>query len=192
MFHSLETLFDFFEDFPQAAKSIRRNPPFLLGTFGYVIAGLSLFLAQSLGRSIPVSSSLSISVGFYCMWQLGMGFVLTSLIHLVLEIGGVRGSALGLYVLLGLSSLVWTLAVPATLLSTLLLPSSRWIGPVLFLVLWLLTLVLKTFSVAKNYEIGLGPAWLVLVLPYLLAIPLLLFLFVLVIWGISVQFLRFF
>lgn len=186
----LETLFDFFEDFPAAARRVRESPPFVLGTLGYLVAGLSFFLAQSVGRPFPLSASLAASAVFYCLWQLCMGFVLTSLIHLTLEVGGVRGSALGLYVLLGLSSLVWALAVPAALVASLVVPSSRWIGALVFALLWLSTLALKTRSVSENYGIGLAPAGLVLVFPYLLAVPVVLMLTLLVIWGLSLQLLR--
>ncbi|MBI4050909.1 MAG: hypothetical protein HY400_00225 [Elusimicrobia bacterium] len=177
MGHYLDILYDFFEFPDYAAQRVQEIKPVGLGLLAYGVAGGSLFLAQALSdRFLFLDPSMPLFI-VTCLGQLACGFFLTAALHLLTEVSGGQGSAVGLFILFGLSDLVWALAVPLCLILGLFLPVRGWIFSVLFMFLGFANFYLKARSIHDNYGVSSGKAWMLLSLPYLfvLGIPVLLF-----------------
>lgn len=168
----VELAYDYFEDHVRAAALVNERRPLAFGIFCFLIGGLSLFIAQALAQRLLLLSFTGASCALTLLWELAAGFLLAAVLHLVLEMQGVRGSAAGLFVLLGLADLSWTLAVPLLLIARLAWPRSSWAATGVFVFVGLLNLGLKARSLQDNYRIGPGRAWLTLALPYLALIAL--------------------
>jgi len=183
----IELIEDFLLDAPRAAEDVRRQPPLLAGLGAYLLGGLSVALAfavlqpgGALGGAWPF---LTLS----CLWHVFSGAVMTALLHLIADALGGQGRASSLFVLLGLSDLGWALLLPAALLSRALLPGSLWPFPLMFLFAGTVTLLLRIRSVKDNYGIGLGRAWLAVLLPYAALFVLSLLGLALATWGVVIQ-----
>lgn len=165
---ALELVFDYFEDHAQAAAQISQRRPVAFGVFCFALGALSLFVAQGLsGRLFPLSFSWP-SLGLMILWELVAGFVLAAILHLILDLGGVRGSGSGLFVHLGMANLAWAVAVPLILILKLLVPRSGLAVTTAFLAVGLLSVSLKARGIQDNYRITSAKAWVTLGLPYLL------------------------
>lgn len=163
----LELLYDCFEDHVKAAKLIDERRPLAFGVFCFALGGVGLFVAQALAERLVLLPFSWYSCLLAVLWELAVGFLLTAVLHLILEMGGVRGSAAGLFVLLGVSELAWTLAVPLLLLARAAGPGSPWAATGIFLLVGLLSFSLKARGIKDNYGVSLGRAWVTLSLPYL-------------------------
>lgn len=163
----LELLYDCFEDHVKAARHIEERRPLAFGVLCFALGGAGLFAAQALAERLVLLPFSWYSCALVVLWELAAGFLLTAVLHLILDMGGFRGSAAGLFVLLGVAELAWTLALPLLLLSRLAGPRSPWAATGIFLFVGLLSLSLKARGIKDNYGVSLGRAWLTLSLPYL-------------------------
>ena len=164
---ALELLFDYFEDHRHAAELISQRRPVGLGVLGFAVGALSLFVAQAVAdRLWPLAFGWS-SLGLMVLWQVITGFILAAIVHLVLDLGGVRGSGSAFFVHLGLANSAWALAVPLALLARLAAPASSLAMTAAFFSVSLLTVFLKARSIQDNYAVTAGRAWATLALPYL-------------------------
>lgn len=164
---ALELLFDYFEDHRHAAELITQRRPVGLGILGFSVGALSLFVAEAVaGRLWPLAFGWS-SLGLMLLWELTTGFILASILHLILDLGGVRGSGSALFVHLGLADAAWALAVPLALLARALAPASGLAMTAAFFSVGALTVFLKARSIQDNYGVTSARAWTTLGLPYL-------------------------
>ncbi|MEK7857967.1 MAG: hypothetical protein AAB320_02390 [Elusimicrobiota bacterium] len=164
--NAIELVFDFFEDHVQAAAVVNQRRPLALGAMGFAIGAVSLYVSHGLSDRLLLPFGWA-SLGLIVLWELLIGFLLVSVLHLILEMGSARGSAAALFVLLGLANIAWALAVPAVLLLKLVAPDSSWLFTAVFFVLGLLSVSLKARSLQDNYHISSGKAWVTLGLPYM-------------------------
>src|SRR5580704_10126573 len=122
--NGIELIFDYFEDHVRAAMAIQERRPLALGVLCFILGGTSLFVAQAMTQRLyilPFSwSSLLLTVG----WKVAAGFLMTAILHVLLDFSGNKGSAASLFVLLGMASLVWGLTVPLLLITRLLFSGS--------------------------------------------------------------------
>ncbi|MBI3552939.1 MAG: hypothetical protein HY077_10525 [Elusimicrobia bacterium] len=164
---ALELIFDYFEDHVRAAAAIQERRPLALGVLCFLLGGLAVFVAQGLTQRLYLLSfswsSLMLALG----WKVAAGFLLTAILHVLLDFTGNKGSAASLFVLLGMASLVWGLTVPLILLARLLLSSSSWLTGAIFMGVGFLSLSLKARSLQDNYHVSTGKAWVMLSLPYI-------------------------
>jgi hypothetical protein len=121
------------------------------------------------------------------MLKLLAGFLMTAILHLIVEVSGAKGSASALFVLFGMASLVWALSVPLVLLARLLLSGSALASGAIFMTVGLLSLSLKARSLQDNYQIRPGKAWAILSLPYIAMVVAGLLFFALAIAGLVFQ-----
>lgn len=164
---SVELIYDYFEDHVRAAAAVNERRPVALGVLCFLVGSLSLFLAQALAQRLHLFSFSWASLILTFGWKVAAGFLMAAVLHLILEIFGVKGSAVALFVLLGLADLSWVLALPLVLLARLVFERSSWAVTAVFFGVGLLCLSLKARSLQDNYRIGAGRAWLTLGLPYL-------------------------
>lgn len=163
----LDILSDFIEDPPRAAAAVREKPPIGLGVAAYGVAALSLFLSQAVwGRGSFVGNAW-VSLGANFLMQLAGGLLLSAVVHLVMEVLGGHGRVTPLFVLLGLSSLGWTLILPISLVLLLLVPGPRWPVSIFSFAVGLGVLSLKARSIAHNYGVPAAKGWFALGVPYM-------------------------
>lgn len=163
----IELVYDFFEDHSHAAAEIRRRRPLALGLLAALAGGTSLFFAQALAGRLTVLSLSWPSLIASLTWHAGLAFLTTAVLHLILEMGGAKGSAGVLFVHWGLSDLAWMAAVPAVLVVQALTPDSAWPVRLVFFGVGLWSLTLKARGIRDEYGVASGHAWLTLGLPYI-------------------------
>lgn len=165
--NSIELLYDFFEDHAKAAWNANEFRPVVFGIIVFALGGLSSFMAQSLtGRLFAFNFSFS-SLGVAILLEITLGFIFTAVVHLIMEFGSVKGNAAALFVLMGLSSTVWALALPLLLITRLLAPASVFINAFVFLAVWVMVLLFKARSVRDNYHVGFFRGLVTVIIPYL-------------------------
>lgn len=166
---ALELLYDYFEDHVRLAGVVRESQPIGLGVMGFLVGGLSLFVAQALTNRLHVLSFSWTSLIIVLLWKVTAGFLLASVIHLFLELQGLKGNAVSLFILFGLADVSWALVVPLILLARAFSHSSLLVS-VIFLAVGFLSLSLKARSLQDEYKISTGRAWFMLGLPFFLAV----------------------
>jgi hypothetical protein len=166
----LEFLYDYFEDRTHAAALIRQRRPFALGVLGTLAGGAGLFTIFGGGLFFLPSSWPSLLL--LLLIQTSFVFLLTAVLHQLLDMTGARGDAGALFVHLGLSELAWLAAVPAILIARALAPHSDWLVALAFGAVGIGSLALKARGLRDEYGVGEGRAWLTLGLPYLLTAAL--------------------
>ena len=162
----LELIYDYFEDHVRLAAVVRERRPVAVGILGFLIGGLSVFLAQALTHRLHVLSFSWASLAMVEGWKILMGFLLAAVLHLILELQGHEGDAVALFILFGLADLSWALMVPLTLLLRLVGRSS-WPITAAFILVGFLSLSLKARGIQDGYRVTAGKAWFTLSLPYL-------------------------
>lgn len=188
--NSVELLYDFFEDHAKAAVNANRFRPVVIGTLALALGGMSNFVAQALaGRLFAFSFTLP-SLGLAVLWEIALGFVLTAVLHLILEFSNVKGSAAALFVLLGFSSIVWSLAIPLLLIFRLLRPESVLAPSLVFMLVGFLVLGFKARSLRDNYHIGSAQAWVTLLMPYFAVFVAAVMMFSFAIWSAITQLIK--
>ena len=188
----IELLEDFLLDAPRAAEDVRRKPPLLAGVGAYLLGGLSVALAFAVLQRGGALGGAWPFIALSCLWHVFSGAVMTALLHLIADAAGGEGRASSLFVLLGLSDLGWTLLLPAALLSRAMLPGAVWPFSLMFLFAGAVTLLLRVRSVKDNYGIGLGRAWLAVILPYAALFVLACLGLALAMWGAVMQLIKVF
>lgn len=162
----LDAFYDFVEDPARSAEGARKRPPVALALAAYVAAAVGLFAAQGLaGRHALLGVSWP-ALAFSAVWTLGVGALFSSVVHLVAEAAGGRGSALALFSLFGFARLGWALSLPALLLLKALAPDAGWSASLIFALVGLWVLVLETRSVRFLYGFGRARAAAVVLAPY--------------------------
>ena len=121
---AMSVFYDFIEAPERAARTVQRHPPVVLGVLAFAIGALSFYLAHKLSGKMGVLGASLLSFSVIFVWRLGMGVVQTAVVHFVAESVGGKGKAVPLFVLMGLSELAWTLALPGVLLLMALMPGS--------------------------------------------------------------------
>lgn len=169
----VELVYDYFEDHVRAAALVNERRPVALGVLCFLVSGLSLFVSQALSNRLHVFGFSFTSLALAMLWKVVAGFLLAAIVHVIVDMGGLPGSAASLFVLFGLADLAWALAIPLVLLVRLSSASS-WIVSGGYLALGILTLSLKARGVQDNYRMSTGRAWLTLSLPYIAAVALVL------------------
>lgn len=164
---ALETIYDYFEDHTKAAAYVQETRPVVFGTICFALGGLSLFVAQATAQKLFLLTFSVSSLILAVLWEILAGFILAAALHLVLEFEGIKGSAVSLYILLGLADLIWAVAVPFVLIARMLFPESQWPASVIFFLVGLMGLGLKARSLKDNYHISTVRAWVTLGLPYM-------------------------
>ncbi len=169
----VELIYDYFEDHVRASALVNERRPVALGVLCFLIAGLSIFVSQALTNRLHLLGVSVSSAALAMGWKLAAGFLLTAVVHVIVDMGGVAGSAAALFVLFGLADLGWALAVPLVLIARVF-TSSSWVVTGIYLALGVLTLSLKARGLQDNYKINAGRAWMTLGLPYVAAVALVL------------------
>ncbi|MBI4347678.1 MAG: hypothetical protein HY553_12545 [Elusimicrobia bacterium] len=164
---SFEVLAEFIEEPKHAARLVAERKPWPLGLAAFLVAGGSLFLSQAVSRHfLPVASGPASFVAV-CLWTLVSGFLLVAALHLLADAQGLEGSGVALFVLVGMSELVWALVLPASLvLRALRADSFLTLLPLLALA-GILSLRLKARSIRHVYGVSATKAWGLLMLPYM-------------------------
>lgn len=162
----VELVYDFFEDRAHASALIRQRRPAALGLLGVLLGAASLYVAQSLaGRSaLPFGWP---ALAFAVLWQCGITFVSTAVLHLILDLGGAKGDAKALFAHMGLSELAWVAAAPLVLLCQAAFEKPAWSLRLAFFAVGLWSLSYKARGIRDEYGVGGGRAWLTLGVPYL-------------------------
>lgn len=163
---SIETAYDYFEDHAKAAVTVNETRPIFFGALCFALGGASLFVSHSLSQRLVFLTFSWSSLLLTVLWQVASGFVLAAVLHLILDLQKIKGSATGLFVLLGMANLVWALEVPFVLLARMAVPESRWPATVIYLLVGFLVLNLKARSIRDNYRVSMSRAWFTLGLPY--------------------------
>jgi hypothetical protein len=126
-----------------------------------------------------------------CFWRLAMGVLFTGFLHLLAELSGGKGSAVALFVFLGLSDLAWTLAVPAALLLRLAgLAQSRFAVWLMVTAIGFLGITLRARGLRENYGLTPGLSWLLVCVPYALSVFLTMALVSLAVFGALASLIR--
>lgn len=168
----VELIYDYFEDRARAAAVVRQQRPVALGALGFLVGGLSLFIAQGLTQQLHLLGFSCVSCALVALWNVAAGFLLAAVVHAFVDMGGkAAGGVAALFVFFGLADLAWALAVPLALIARVFSPAS-WIMTGGYLAIGLLTLSLKARGVQDNYDMAPGRAWLTLSLPYFAAAAL--------------------
>ena len=163
---AVELVYDFFEDRAHASALIRQRRPAALGLLGILLGAASLYVAQSLaGRAVLPFGWPGLALAL--LWHAVLTFIATSLLHLILELGGAHGDARALFVHLGLSELAWLAAVPLVLVCQTALSKPAWGLRLVFFFVGLWSLSYKARGIRDEYGISGGRAWLTLGVPYL-------------------------
>lgn len=168
---ALELIYDYYEDHVRLAHVVRERRPLALGIMGFLIGGLSVFVAQALTHRLTVLSFSWTSLAVVAVWKVVAGFMLASILHLILEMQNLKGDAVSLFILFGLADMVWALAVPLVLVLQALSGSS-WLVTAAFIAVGFASLSLKARSLQDGYKISSGRAWFTLGLPYVGAVAL--------------------
>lgn len=189
----LDLLGDFVESPSIAGPAIRERSPFGLGVIGFLIGGLSLFLAQSLSRHFFLLPAGPVALILICLWRLLFGVLMTGVLHLLAELSGGRGSSVGLFAFLGLSDLVWALALPFVVLLRLIGWSQSWFA------VWVMLTVLGCFCVAlrakglrENYGLTPGLSWMLVCVPYVATVVLTMAVISLAVFGAALSLIQLF
>lgn len=163
---ALETIYDYFEDHAQAAHYVQETRPVLFGVFCFALGALSLFMAQAMTQRLILLPFNFPSLAFFMLWRVAAGFLMAAVLHMIMEFSGAKGSAATLFVLLGMATLIWALAIPLILISRFLWPQSHWPVTIIFAGVGLLGLSLKARGIQDTYHVGASRAWFTLLLPY--------------------------
>jgi hypothetical protein len=161
----LELIFDYFEDHVRLAAHVRETRPLAVGILGFLVGGLSVFMAQALANRLHLLSFSWTSLAVVVVWKIIAGFLLAAVLHLILELQGLKGDVVGLFILFGLADLTWALAVPLVLIVKAV-SGSTWLVTAMFLVVGYASLSLKARSLQDSYKITSGKAWFTLFIPY--------------------------
>ena len=167
----LELIYDYFEDHVRLAGVVRERRPLAVGVLGFLIGGLSVFVAQALSNRLHVLSFSWTSLVVVVGWKIVAGFLLAAILHLILEMQGQRGDVVALFILFGLADLAWGLAVPLVLVLKAV-SGSAWLVTAAFMLIGFLSLSLKARSLQDSYKITSGRAWFTLGLPYVASVAL--------------------
>jgi hypothetical protein len=182
----IELIYDFFEDHVRAAAVIQERRPLALGVLCFMLGGVSVFVAQAMSARLHFLSFSMSSMMIAITWKIVTGFLLTAVLHVILDFGGSKGSAAALFVLFGMASLVWGLTVPLILISRLLFSHSPWLTGGIFMIVGFLSLSLKARCLQDNYRVSTGKAWVMLSVPYLALVAALMAAMVLLVAGIII------
>ncbi|MBI4424739.1 MAG: hypothetical protein HY554_13485 [Elusimicrobia bacterium] len=167
MSSALEILAEFLDNPARAARLASERRAWALGLLCLAASGGSLFLAQAVTRHfLPVASGPG-SFAFVCLWSVLGGFLLAASLHLLADSWGLAGSGTGLFVLIGLSELAWTLVLPVALVLKALGLDSWFTAFLLLGLAGALSMRLKARSLRHVYGLTAPRAWSLLLLPYL-------------------------
>jgi len=166
----MELLFDFFEDHEEAAAAVRARRPLALGVLCYLLGALSFCAAWGVSGLLSPLPFGWFTLCLFMLWELGAGFALVALLHLIVEMEGAQGSAAGLFVLFGMANLVWALALPLALVLIAACPRAHWPLTAAFLLAGCYSLSLKARSLQDVYQVSAGRAWVTIIPPYLAAL----------------------
>lgn len=164
---AIESIYDYFEDHSKATAYANQSRPVIFGMFCFALGGVSLFVAKAMAHKLFVLPFTFSSLFLTMLWEVVAGFLTAAVLHLILDIEGIEGSAVSLFVLLGMANLVWAVAIPFVMLLRLIMPESVWPVTLVFFIVGLMVFTLKARSLKDNYRISGVRAWVTLGLPYL-------------------------
>ena len=102
----------------ESLKEIIREQKFSYACFGYAFGIISLYFAIKLGNQNSASFiSFFFAFIFWFISNVILNFVLAALCNIFLEITGNKSSAVGIFILLGLSQIVWTSLIPCFMIA---------------------------------------------------------------------------
>lgn len=107
-------------------KAVKENK-LTYACIGYAFGIISLYFAIKLGTQN--TASLTSFLFAFIIWFLSnivLNFVLAALCNLLLEMTDNKASALGIFILLGLSQLIWSLLVPCFIFARAFAPLMPW------------------------------------------------------------------
>lgn len=168
---NLDIVAGLLDDPDRAVRVVMSRRPVGLGLAAFLAAGTSFYLGVQVALVQPRAGLAGLIL--VLLWQFASGIVLTALVHLLVEMGGTRGSAVSLFVLMGLSELPWTLAVPGALLLAAAASGPAASGILVFSAIELMCLSMKARFIRLNYGISSARAWSLLALPYLASLAFL-------------------
>lgn len=186
----LELLEEFVVDPRSAARLVRQYKPMRAGFISFVAAALSVALAERLAGSAFSAVPLGIVIALACLWRVLAGMTSAAVFHMAAEFGGGEGSAEGLFILFGMSALVWTMLLPAALIMRALAWDGWLVSSLMITSLSIAQLVLKARSLRDNYGVSTAAAWGILVLPYVVAVFLVVAVVMLFVAGAAVAFMH--
>ncbi len=153
----LDILYDFLGDPDRAAGRVLERRPLGLALLSLVLSALSFYVAQEAAAGLDWGGLFGVVL--VATWGLAHALALTAFLRLSTGAPG-----LGLFILMSLSELAWTLAVPAAMLARLV--NSRAAAPALFFLIGLLSLALKARGVRQAGRLPAAEAWLQLGFAY--------------------------
>jgi hypothetical protein len=185
--NGIELIFDFFEDHVRAAAQIQERRPLALGVLCFMLGGVSVFVAHAMTQHFAFLPFTWSALGLWIFTYVLVGFMMTAVLHILLDFAGSKGSAASLFVLLGMTSLAASLTIPLLLITRLLWSHSTWMTGTIFMAVWFLTLSLKSRSLQDTYQIGPGKAWAMLSVPYIAMVVGVIMAFFLALVGVTLE-----
>lgn len=172
-----DALYGFYESPAGAAAAWGERAPAGLGIAAFMLCGVSLVVSQSLvggaARHLFGLMPWAVVLAGAALAPVVFGFLAAGVFHLTAEmLGAARGSARGLFVLLGLSDFLYVLYLPLVFATEVFLPGAELLRGLGFAALTLGAFALKVASVRGNYGLGAGRAVVVVFLPYAAAVLL--------------------
>jgi len=174
----LDILADFYESPSLGVRETVERAPLGLGVLCFLLSGATLSVAQALKgggsmwlfRLLPLAAVLMLAA----LLPLITGFLLAGILHLTAEVlGAERGTAKGLFVLLGMSQCLYLLYLPVILTTQVLTANPGSWRAAALAALAMGSLALKLAGIKANYGFSTVRAGAVLLLPVLTALLLL-------------------
>ncbi len=158
-------------------KNITEGKKLSYACFGYALGIISLYFAIKLGCQNHASViGFMFAFVFWFITNVILNFVLAAICNTLLEMTDNKSSALGIFIFLGLSQIIWTLAIPFLLIArafTEILP---------FMPLIILAIIAAQISFVLNaikqvYKVAKSASFIAFVGSFILPVAMGIFLF---------------
>ncbi len=149
----MKTLTEFVQNPTMFLTEITERKNLSYACFGYAFGIISLYFAIKLGCQNRASvAGFIFAFAFWFITNVILNFVLAAICNSFLEITKNKSSALGIFTFLGLSQIIWTLAIPCLMIARAF-PISRLFMPLVILgiIIGQIYFVLK--AIKQVYEI---------------------------------------
>ncbi len=161
----LNNLFTFALKPTEAIDNIIKRRSLGLALSGYFTGAISLAIWTAINGGGYSSAKFCAAILGYLVLEGSLGFFLASSAHLLLELSTGKGSAAGLFTLIGLSDFVKTLLVAFALISGVFTAAAGF-GVVVFLAVLLLQLYFVLYMMQKVYGLGKARTFFTMLLSF--------------------------